>query len=49
MQRGGLRAAVDGVDLDANVFGACFGIFDKNIEVLSIIENASVDKFVLAL
>ena len=42
---GGFRAAVRDRDLDQNVFGVGFGIFDEHIEVAVVVEDASVEQF----
>ena len=49
MDLGGLRAAIMDSDSDQRVFRVSLGIFDKDVEVAILIENACVEKFVLHL
>ena len=44
-----LGAAVVYCDLDKQIFGRSFGVFDKHIEVAIIIENAGINQFVFHL
>ena len=43
VQRRGLRAAIARRDVDQDVFGGGFGVFDENVEVAIFVENAGVD------
>ena len=48
-QRCGVGAAVGGPDSDQQIFRSCLGVFNDDIEVATLVEDAGVDQFVFGL
>src|SRR5262245_48789442 len=44
MQLSGLRAAIDRLDTDQNVFSASLGVLDENVEIAVVVEDAGVNQ-----
>jgi len=49
VNRCGTSTAIYHFDANADVFRVTFGIFDKNIEVVVIVENPGIQQFILRL
>ena len=49
VQRRGVGAAVDGADAHQHLFGPVLGVFDEDVEVAVVVEDAGVEQFVLGL
>src|SRR5258706_3582642 len=47
MQLGGVRAAIESFDADADVFWTGLGILDKYVPVAVVVEDTGVEEFVL--
>ena len=49
MERGGLGTSIGHADLDQDIFRALFGVFDEDVKVTVVVEDACVQQLILEL